>query len=185
MVEDSFASVDDAELHDQLAKSLRHDGLNIVVIGGGIMGLALANALKMGFGDRMSILVIENRIQGPHIKEPFNRHWLTHISNALIEGVYDPLVSQLLVEFGNGTHVGATLAVIETLLLVSNKKLGVRFLFKDDYDSKTIMTCHLSTIQIRVLSSMPVGGVFALIPLPIAKGFVRLQRTSFWSLCQR
>jgi hypothetical protein len=146
VVEDSFASVDDAELHDQLAKSLRHDGLNIVVIGGGIMGLALANALKMGFGDRMSILVIENRIQGPHIKEPFNRHWLTHFSNALIEGVYDPLVSQLLVEFGNGTHVGATLAVIETLLLVSNKKLGVRFLFKDDYDLSFIDNSDTSLV---------------------------------------
>jgi len=134
VVEDSFASVEDAELHDRLAGSLRNEGLNIVIIGGGIMGVAMANALKMGFGDQIDILVIESRIQGPHVKEPYSRHWLTHIGNDLIQGVYDPLVSQLLVEFGNGKYIGGTLAVIETLLLVSNKKLGVRFLFKDDYD---------------------------------------------------
>lgn len=100
----------------------------------------------MGLGDRIDILVIENRIQRPHVKEPYRRHWLTNIRNRTMSGVYDPQVTQLLAEFGNGTHIGGTLAVIETLLLVSNKKLGVRFLFQHDFDLSFIKDSNTSLV---------------------------------------
>lgn len=140
--EDSFAGMYWDELPDAIISGQKPEGLNIVILGGGCVGLALANALKWTFRDRLDVLVIENRVEAIHRKRPYDRHWLTHIPNSVLTGIYDPDVTELLAQFGRPGFMGASLAIFETLLLISNKKLGVRFLFDDDYDLSFLEKSH-------------------------------------------
>ena len=114
--------ISDQKLDSELTSSVSGKYLNIIILGAGVVGLALANALKMGLGDRINILVIENRVSELHIKKPYVRSWLTNVPLELFTGVYDPTVTRLLNEFGVNNYLGGKLNLIETLLYISCKK---------------------------------------------------------------
>ncbi|WP_461509047.1 hypothetical protein [Rhodopirellula baltica] len=103
--------------------------LNVCIIGGGCVGLTLANSLKISFGSRARILVIENRTSSPHIKEPYGRKWLTYIPIETLNGLIDPTVSTLISRVGTNGMIGVPLNIYETLMLLSSKCLGVEFFF--------------------------------------------------------
>ena len=140
--EDSFPGLDWDDLPQAIVSGQRPHGLNFVILGAGCVGLALANSLKWTFGDRIDVVVLETRVERRHRKRPYSRHWLTHIPNSVLTGVYDPQVTELLKQFGRPGFMGATLAIFETLLLISNQKLGVRFLYDDDYDLSFLESSH-------------------------------------------
>jgi len=134
LLTDSFSLISDQKLDSELTSSVSGKYLNIIILGAGVVGLALANALKMGLGDRINILVIENRVSELHIKKPYVRSWLTNVPLELFTGVYDPTVTRLLNEFGVNNYLGGKLNLIETFLYISCKKLNVKFLFSKSYD---------------------------------------------------
>lgn len=130
---DDFADIGDFELADALRKNLGGGKLNILILGAGCVGLALANALKTSLGELVNILMIENRVQAKHIKKPYTRNWLTNLSNFIYEDFFDPQVVTILREFGNGHYMGVPLNILETLLFISNRAKGVHFYFDDKY----------------------------------------------------
>lgn len=132
-LQDSFADSGD-RLQKDLSDAISGDALNIVIIGAGCIGLALANGLKHSLGPRVNVLVIESRVYEKHIKRPYCRQWLTHIPVNMFDGIFDPDVTKILRQFGNNGYMGATLDLFETLLMLSSKKLGVRFYFDNAYD---------------------------------------------------
>ena len=89
-------------------------------------------------GDKINILIIDTRTQNPHIRRPYNRDWLTNIPSKLFSNLYDPLVTQILEEFGEVNYLGAKINLIEILFLYSNKMLGVKFLFSATYNIEII-----------------------------------------------
>ena len=121
---DDFKLVPFQDLNSELAGSLNGSHLNIIILGAGCVGLALANVLKMGLGKRINILVIENRVSEMHVKKPYTRSWLTNIPTDLFTGVYDPNVTQILDEFGVKNYLGGKLNLIERFGLI-----GVIILF--------------------------------------------------------
>jgi len=131
---DSYRNIQKKFLKRALTKSVNGNDLNIVILGAGCIGVALANALKMGLGEKVNILIIENRVYERHLKKPYRRKWLTHIPVHLLTGVFDPDVVSILEGFGTNGYIGAKLNLIETLLMISSVKLGVKFFFDPDYD---------------------------------------------------
>jgi hypothetical protein len=130
---DDFADISDLELSNSLKQTLGGGKLNILILGAGCVGLALANTLKTSLGELVNILVIENRIQAKHIKKPYTRNWLTNLSNPIYEDFFDPRVVTILREFGNGDYMGVPLNILETLLFLANRAQGVRFYFTNSY----------------------------------------------------
>lgn len=105
------------------------DSLNICILGGGCCGLTLANCLKLTFGNRMRVLVIENRVSSPHQKLPYTRRWLTHLHSPSLEGFLDPVVTDLFARVSHDPMIGVPVYIFETLLMLSSKCLGVDFYF--------------------------------------------------------
>lgn len=140
LLADSFAGVKDSDLQSTLAESVSGSGLNIVILGAGCIGLSLANALKSALGDGVNILVIENRVLKTHVKKPYERDWLTNLPLQLVHGIFDHDLIKIFRSLGDSRpeqerpYIGVPIHVFETLLLLSCKRLGVKFLFKEDYD---------------------------------------------------
>ena len=109
----------------------------VLIIGAGCTGLAMANSLKVSFGSRFRVLVVERRTIARHYKKPCSRDWLTYVRLDALENLIDDRVLRLLSRIGDQGFMGAPLSVFETLLLESCKALGVTFLFEqvDDYSS--------------------------------------------------
>lgn len=138
LLADDFADICDPELSNCLQKTLGGGRLNILILGAGCVGLAFAHVLKTSCGELVNILMIENRIQAQHIKQPYTRNWLTNLSNVLYEDFFDPRVVKILHEFGNGQYMGVPLNILETLLFLANRAQGVHFYFDDQYQLSLI-----------------------------------------------
>ena len=69
---DSFLS-GSGGLSDRVADKMRNAPLRVVVIGAGCAGLSTAYALKQTFEASASVLVVENRVVRPHVKQPYTR----------------------------------------------------------------------------------------------------------------
>jgi hypothetical protein len=133
LTRDSFA--DDPDPNRALVDALsRAHELNVVIIGAGPIGLALASALKVALRTRVNVLVVENRLSADHHKMPYTRRWITNVPRALLDGLVEPLVIEVFRKIGNGVHIGSTIDVFETLLFLSCRRLGVKFLFARDFD---------------------------------------------------
>ena len=128
---DSFCGCDDSELTRTLRARFRAEHLNVLIIGAGCTGLTLANALKSALGQRVNILVVENRIVAPHVKEPYSRAWLTLVSLDVLDGMVDAEVVECGGLVGRSGYMGLPINVFETLLLLSCKSIGVQFLFAE------------------------------------------------------
>lgn len=133
LVDDFAQTESDSPLNDRLAACMGGDKLNIVIIGAGCIGLALANIFKHALGDDIEVLLIENRVQTPHIKKPYTRNWLTNILLERLD-VMDPVLKDIIKGFGQDLYMGVSINVLETLLLLSCRKIGVQCLFVDNYD---------------------------------------------------
>ena len=131
---DDFYSFKKEELTQQLSEAQNNEHLNIVILGAGCTGLTIANALARSFNDKVNILIIENRVQRPHVKKNYERNWLTELNSECLNGVIDPRVLSILRGFGEPAFLGTTIALFETLLLIANRQAGVKFLFRADYD---------------------------------------------------
>ncbi len=133
LYQDSFFDIGDNDLEGTLVSEFSDTGLNIVVLGGGPAGLAFSNSLKIALGEKVNILVIDNRTSASHRRQAYTRHWLTHLPVSLVRGVIDPRVVDLLSEFGQEGFLGTTVGLLELLLLASNKDLGIKFLYDSEY----------------------------------------------------
>lgn len=103
-------------------------GFNIVVVGAGPIGLGLASGIRLALGTSANVLVVEDRVSAPHHKRPYDRRWLTALEHARIAELVDAPVREILGRIGT-KYIGATIQVLETLLLLSCRALGVRFSF--------------------------------------------------------
>lgn len=108
--------------------------LNVVIVGAGPIGLLLASALKVTLHDHVDVLVLDNRVSAPHRKHPYERRWVTNIPHAVIAPLVEPEVASLFASIGGSTHIGATINILETVLLLSCRRLGVRFRFTETTD---------------------------------------------------
>ncbi len=146
MVADDFLHLEGLALIDALAAAQNGNHLNITILGAGCCGLALANMLKMAFGDQVHVLVIDKRVKYTHYKKPFTRNWLTHLRTATFGGRIDPRVQQLLFEFGEPGFLGCTIATLESLLFMSCRELGVKFLFAEQYPLEFLQSTNTQLV---------------------------------------
>ncbi len=130
LLADSFDGASRPERAEQAARALAGPGLTVVVLGAGCVGLALANALKLGLGRKVEILVVETRVETSGIKRPYDRDWLTHVRTQGWDTLFDPAVVRLLNGLGRDGFMGVPLSMFETLLFLSCRQKGVRFLFE-------------------------------------------------------
>ena len=79
IVNDSFKEDTKTDLGCAIEKTFDSETVNLVIIGGGVCGLFLANSIKNWFGDRANVLVLDNRSKHSNTRESFKRGWLTHI----------------------------------------------------------------------------------------------------------
>ncbi len=129
LLKDSFgdASAEEAELRAK--KLLSEKDFNIVIIGGGCVGLYTANILKNKLGDFANILVCENRASAPRIKKPYARDWITNIHISHLQDYVDPKLVEIFAGLGSDNFIGATINSFETLMFLSGKNIGISFYF--------------------------------------------------------
>ena len=140
LLKDSFEDKTDEQAL-QLAKIFisSNQKFNIVVIGAGCCGLFFANNLKKKLGSLVNILVCDNRIQEPRVKEIYSRNWLTNLPKFLFNSKVDESITEVFDWFSDTDYIGVNLNMMEVLLLQSCKKIDVKFLFKKDpYDELII-----------------------------------------------
>ena len=106
--------------------------LTVAIHGAGPVGLFLANSLLATLGPTVvQVIVYENRVDPQNIgrKLPYNRQWLTSLDLELLVATIDPRVASILqnLAFGNGAKVSIPIAMLETLLLLSCRDLGIHF----------------------------------------------------------
>ena len=134
LVNGSFKDDINADLGQAIEKTFDSENLNLVVIGGGVCGLFIANSLKHCFGDRANVLVLENRSRRSNTRERFKRDWLTHIPTSFFK-LHQPLNIQSLIEdFGSNGLIGIPINILETILQLSCKDQGVKFYFSEMLD---------------------------------------------------
>lgn len=131
---DSFATTPDEDLEAETQQIFSDKAINVVILGAGLSGLALANMLKNTFEDKINILVLENRVDAPHFKKPYTRQWLSNIPITFLLGVMDKELTDVLASLGTNGYIGAHINIFETLMLLSCKRLGVKFLFRKSGD---------------------------------------------------
>ena len=154
VVHDSFYSASGGEspLDDFDASRL-----NILVIGGGCAGLTLANALKLSLGELVDILIVENRVHREHIKKNYSRDWLTFTPISAITGLVDVRVTDILNVIGQQGYIGAPINVLETLLLLSCKSIGVKFWFTNQFALKEIQSSDAHLVFDATGGRLPVA----------------------------
>ena len=143
---DSFIKSSDAELYDDIKDIFTEGCLNVVVIGAGFCGLALASALKMVFGIQANILVIENRVYERHYKKPYSRRWITNMPLSRMNGIAENGIIDILSEVGNKGYIGVTINIYESLMLLSCRRMGVQYLFSGDYDLSFIENSNVHVV---------------------------------------
>lgn len=110
-------------------QTFKEKGLNIAIIGAGVTGLFFANALKNNLGENVNILLFDNRSQKQHIREVYNREWLTHIPSETVQKYTADNIHELLQCFGDGGLIGLQINMLEAILKLSCKELGVYFYY--------------------------------------------------------
>ena len=131
---DSFSEQYNMDLIQAQEETFKGNELNVVVIGAGPCGLYLANALKHKLKDKINILVLDTNCRESHFKKHFSRRWLTHLKTKYFEDYFDYPMRCLAGSFGNNGYIGLPINLIETLLLISSKRVGVKFYFEKAFD---------------------------------------------------
>ena len=151
---------------DKLNNIFTNHTLNILIAGAGPVGLILANAIASTFSTNdVRVVVIENRVFANGTKRPYTRKWPTDIqyhlfeealkSNPEINSIFRSLSVRCVhqycdlytenhqAEIGNKYNLRTDMNMMETALLLSCRKLGVRFLYRKDPD----YTCKKNNID--------------------------------------
>ena len=134
LVNDSFKEETKTDLEHAVEKTFDSKNLNIVVIGGGVCGLFLANSIKSRFGKRANVLVLDNRSRRANTREPFKREWLTHIPAHFFKIGQPTNIISLMECFGTNGLIGIPINILETVLQLSCKDQGVKFHFSELFD---------------------------------------------------
>ncbi|MGE0398776.1 MAG: hypothetical protein AB7T06_18860 [Kofleriaceae bacterium] len=116
--------------------------LNVVILGAGPIGLALASALRLAHAN---VLVLETRVASPHHKLPYQRRWLTAVDHRRLATTVEPALRDIFARVGT-KHIGVTIDVLETLLLLSCRRMGVRFSFAEHPDLSFVGACPLHVV---------------------------------------
>lgn len=156
---DSFSGRSEPEGREAVSHPFSGGRLNVIIVGAGPVGLALASAVKVALGAHVDVLLLEDRVSSPHRKLPYQRRWITAVAHATIDGLFDDTVSRILKTIGDETCIGAPINILESLLLLSCRRMGVRLLFTEGFDLSTIrdlpvhMVFDASGNRFRPLSS--------------------------------
>ena len=134
LIQDSFFGGIDVDVITAQEQTFEENSLNVVIIGAGIVGLYLANVLKFKLGDQANILILDNRSVKQHTRLPFDRDWLTHIPSDIVQKHTPPNIRNLLECFGTDGLVGLQINMLEAVLMLSCKELGVKFYFAPKFD---------------------------------------------------
>ena len=134
IVNDSFKEENNADLGRAIEKTFDSESLNLVIIGGGVCGLFLANSIKNWFGKRANVLVLDNRSRHSNTRESFKRGWLTHIPVSLFKIGKPTNILSLMECFGTNGLIGIPINILETTLQLSCKDQDVKFLFSEIFD---------------------------------------------------
>ena len=138
------------------------DTVNVVIIGGGPSGLALANALteaQVGIGSstattkaNIRVVLFENRLEkhsaadAPGRKKRYERDWITELFRQLFidreNNAFDPRLGKLLKQIqGYKRDITLPICILETLLLLSNRSRShvVKILYDDYQNYKDVL----------------------------------------------
>ena len=129
LIHDSFHNKTQFCLIEAQKEVFDRNSLNIVIIGAGICGLFLANCLKCRIGEYANVLLVDNRSKFKHCREPFTREWLTNIPTHTLIKNTAPNIESLFGCFGVNGFVGLPINLIESILMLSCKDIGVKFYF--------------------------------------------------------
>jgi predicted TPR repeat methyltransferase len=129
LINDSFGYEVGGDLQHAQEKTFNVEGFNVVIIGGGVCGLFLANSIKYSFGVQANVLVLENRSKKINTREPFTREWLTHIQTNVFQKYTPENIRTLMQCFGTNRLIGVPINIIEAILMLSCKDQGVKFYF--------------------------------------------------------
>ena len=124
-------------LSDSMDDIFQKETFNVFIAGGGPVGLFLANAIASKFSaDQVRVIVAEKRTFSNGTKRPYARKWPTDLYYSAFEGIIDPRLLPLFKQFLRKNPVTqmdmlrTQIRIIETVLFLSCRSLGVRFLFE-------------------------------------------------------
>lgn len=129
---DSFTGLEGDALDSAAREQFHAHRLNVVIVGAGPVGLALASSLKRALKEKIEILVVENRVSRQHYKRPYTRNWITHLLLNGLEGIIAEDVMEIFSRLSGGRHIGVNLHLMESLMLLSCRRMGVKFLFSEN-----------------------------------------------------
>ena len=125
-----------SEAESILEGHFAQDTLNVVVVGAGPTGLFLANALAEANGlwskawrPKIRVVVIENRCEASGVKQGFVRNWQTIPPVEGMVQAIDARVGAIFSGIAYSDYFALPLNALETLLLLSSRDLGVKFLY--------------------------------------------------------
>ena len=134
LTNDSFKENRNIDIFDAQERTFNSKKINIIIIGSGITGLFLANTIKHQLGSLVNILVLDNRSYKINTLKTFDRSWITYLSSFVLQRFTPSNISELLECFGMNSKVGLPINIIETILMLSCKDLGVNFYFSPKID---------------------------------------------------
>ena len=134
IVNDSFKDSPCGDFGHAIEKTFDSESLNLIVIGGGVCGLFLANSLKHTFGNRANVLVLDSRSRRPNTRERFKRDWLTNIPVGFFKFHQPSNIQSSMECFGSNGLIGIPINILETILQLSCKDQGVKFYFSEILD---------------------------------------------------
>ena len=134
------SKADETTVTTVLEKHHIPEALNIIIIGAGPVGLAQAGMLAAineanGTQPIIRVTVFENRLDAgePGRKKPYSRNWGTELW--FLCGVVDKRICKICQALYSHENVSNfPINALETLLLLSNRDKGVKFIY-DDYQN--------------------------------------------------
>ena len=134
LTNDSFKENGNIDIFGVQEKIFNSKKINIIIIGSGITGLFLANTIKHQLGSLVNVLVLDNRSYKINTLKTFDRSWLTYLRSNILQRFTPSNISKLLECFGMNSKIGLPINIIETILMLSCKDLGVNFYFSPKID---------------------------------------------------
>lgn len=120
-----------------IQEEMMDDGsINVVILGGGPVGLYMANQLMNNLATTnvtqtpVKVLVFESRIHEVGHKKPYSRNYISDLWQEFFEEL-DPMLYKFLKGIHQPMFVRTPIYELETLLLLSCRRLGVQFLYDD------------------------------------------------------
>ena len=75
------------------------------------------------------MLVLDNRSSEQHTRETYNREWLTHIPSETVQRYSPDNIKDMFECFGTDGLIGLQIKMLEAILKLFCKELGVKFYY--------------------------------------------------------